>query len=1081
MSAQQVNSNVEFVQVNTQTNAGTIQLPNAQDVGGRLITFKDIAGSFQRNPLTLTTITGNTFDDGTSTKILRENFGFIEVISDGLTRWNVVDGTQMPSYTISTLNVVATLSTTSISTLQLNTSTLRLNDSLLANVQSNLYTSSSLLYCSGQIVGGTRVAAGPTQLSPVQSSFSPTQIIGLKAWYDAADLNTLSIDLSGAVRQWRDKSGLNINLTGVGVPRLTKANGLNAINFVNPAAPAINYFTTPLGNTSTDSVTYVAWFAVINPSTTSVNNATIIGNTYGPSGGNLSKNNLYLNGGSYSVLYRIVENGLSYSTSSGATQGVLTLVYAFTNYSNGQAQVFVNGTGGTLITTGPTGILDTASSALRIGWGGYPSNNGITGNICECLLYTFTGGNTLTTDQQQLVEGYLAWKWGIAGNLPENHPYKRMPPEAFSLYNKPYFVTATGGSAMSFTYAYNLSGTNAVNSIKVRFYATNGVTLIATSSELNPALTFTSDGTTNATTGKLDVALTLGQYYLANVTINITPSLGNAISAFSSILRYGAAAAVATSPTYTSPGAKNSSFTLTWSRANNTITTPMNNTFILFYTDSAGNGSSVSSSDLTTGTSLTTDGTTNATTGKLVSNLTFNTIYYFRVATSNIVNTSYTLSAVSSGALYGNTALAPSALGTPTGGANISISWTRNSTNAQPSNNTKVYFYTNAAGSTYGGESVDLGTSSSFTTNGTSATGQLLANLTFNTTYYLRVGTSNVLTTGAYQNSAAVTSAVTFGAAPIAGTITSYTGGVTMTATLGSTATLSQPISSSNIIFLSNDGVSVAATKTGYTGGASYSTTGVVGDFTSGGPLAFNTYYYLRLALVNSLGTTPTTTASTARFGDVPAAIPTNASFTSTVYYGTTATVNYTAPGAGTTVQPVEYVAWAGTGCFAGSFGFSIPNTATSISGLDSFNNYGISGTISLYSYNAIGSSVTETTTTNSAIVYQYSMGSYYNQTGSATNTQSWSTADHSATTLQVYASTISSGNIYVNTQILGGVTKTLSWSYTTTNITATIYVNGIARGTSGSITGVGNGVVSRIQWSSNKGGSTVVLNLTLS
>jgi hypothetical protein len=26
------------------------------------------------------------------------------------------------------------------------------------------------------------------------------------------------------------------------------------------------------------------------------------------------------------------------------------------------------------------------------------------------------------------VEGYLAWKWGLQGNLPPNHPYKLFPP-----------------------------------------------------------------------------------------------------------------------------------------------------------------------------------------------------------------------------------------------------------------------------------------------------------------------------------------------------------------------------------------------------------------------------------------------------------------------------------------------------------------------------------------------------------------------------------------------------------------------------------------------------------------------------
>ena len=29
---------------------------------------------------------------------------------------------------------------------------------------------------------------------------------------------------------------------------------------------------------------------------------------------------------------------------------------------------------------------------------------------------------------EQLMEGYLAWKWGVQGSLPANHPYKSAAP-----------------------------------------------------------------------------------------------------------------------------------------------------------------------------------------------------------------------------------------------------------------------------------------------------------------------------------------------------------------------------------------------------------------------------------------------------------------------------------------------------------------------------------------------------------------------------------------------------------------------------------------------------------------------------
>jgi hypothetical protein len=46
------------------------------------------------------------------------------------------------------------------------------------------------------------------------------------------------------------------------------------------------------------------------------------------------------------------------------------------------------------------------------------------GKICEIIVVT----TSQTTTQRQQFEGYLAWKWGLEGNLPVGHPYKSVPP-----------------------------------------------------------------------------------------------------------------------------------------------------------------------------------------------------------------------------------------------------------------------------------------------------------------------------------------------------------------------------------------------------------------------------------------------------------------------------------------------------------------------------------------------------------------------------------------------------------------------------------------------------------------------------
>jgi len=48
----------------------------------------------------------------------------------------------------------------------------------------------------------------------------------------------------------------------------------------------------------------------------------------------------------------------------------------------------------------------------------------LTGDYLEWIAFD----SLVSTTDQQLVEGYLAWKWGLEGNLPNGHPYKNAAP-----------------------------------------------------------------------------------------------------------------------------------------------------------------------------------------------------------------------------------------------------------------------------------------------------------------------------------------------------------------------------------------------------------------------------------------------------------------------------------------------------------------------------------------------------------------------------------------------------------------------------------------------------------------------------
>lgn len=61
--------------------------------------------------------------------------------------------------------------------------------------------------------------------------------------------------------------------------------------------------------------------------------------------------------------------------------------------------------------------------------GGQSDMNAMDGYMCEIIYYQ----SALTQSQQQMIEGYLAWKWGLNTNLPPNHPYYSTEPSLSSV------------------------------------------------------------------------------------------------------------------------------------------------------------------------------------------------------------------------------------------------------------------------------------------------------------------------------------------------------------------------------------------------------------------------------------------------------------------------------------------------------------------------------------------------------------------------------------------------------------------------------------------------------------------------
>jgi hypothetical protein len=73
-------------------------------------------------------------------------------------------------------------------------------------------------------------------------------------------------------------------------------------------------------------------------------------------------------------------------------------------------------------------VTATATNSTRVGIGGYADGGGeqqaANIDIAEIVFYQ----SALSLSNREKIEGYLAWKWGLQANLPNDHPYKNSPP-----------------------------------------------------------------------------------------------------------------------------------------------------------------------------------------------------------------------------------------------------------------------------------------------------------------------------------------------------------------------------------------------------------------------------------------------------------------------------------------------------------------------------------------------------------------------------------------------------------------------------------------------------------------------------
>jgi sugar lactone lactonase YvrE len=282
------------------------------------------------------------------------------------------------------------------------------------------------------------------------STVTPQIVSGLQIWFDGADpLNTGTAPSTGtSIQTWSDKSGNSYNAAQVTVAKQPTYVSGGGVLFSRPNATELILASSPTLNTGT-------WFFLISPSSTI--------NAY-----------VYWSSNSGQLLAGYQGNAFAqWNWASGqATNVFLTGLTApqknlldWTITANTNNYGYYNGTS----VFSQTGLSSTNNTRI-IGLGNStaPATDYFSGTMYEIIVYN----TSLNITDRQLIEGYLAWKWGIQTSLPANHPYYSAAPLSPNyFYTSPTKPTGLAASlitqtsltltwsgvigAQSYTYSFN--------------------------------------------------------------------------------------------------------------------------------------------------------------------------------------------------------------------------------------------------------------------------------------------------------------------------------------------------------------------------------------------------------------------------------------------------------------------------------------------------------------------------------------------------------------------------------------------------------------------------------------------------
>lgn len=243
--------------------------------------------------------------------------------------------------------------------------------------------------------------------APIRHFWTPANIT-TALWLDAADVATLT-EVNGRISQWSDKSGNARHATQATAAQRPKKteNSLNNCSVVefDPSSNSYQH----LAFSRLTSIGHV--FFVAKKNNVDDRNVVISDGTTN------DLRSVFLGEGTGSV-YRAQQITGSLST---ATRNSWHIAEIRTDGVNASL-----GIDGTRTTNADVDLMSSSQIGLYAGQtnSAVTSQYSFSGQMAEIIMTA----TALSDSVRQIVEGYLARKWGLTANLPSDHPYKTSPP-----------------------------------------------------------------------------------------------------------------------------------------------------------------------------------------------------------------------------------------------------------------------------------------------------------------------------------------------------------------------------------------------------------------------------------------------------------------------------------------------------------------------------------------------------------------------------------------------------------------------------------------------------------------------------